>query len=450
MIRIFRFFVPASTLGLLLFESAVTVCAFLFSTYRLLNLDPDDYLLNNLGWLSIAFVSLSFLAGLYVQDLYSQVRVKSKLLLLQQLMMAVGIVFLLQALISVAGPNLYLPLPIVFAGSTASLVIIFIGRLLFHSYVLPRVVPERLLLIGDSPILADIAGHLEQHPQLGIQVAGCIGKVEFSGDAVTVPGLAEPFKCLEDVARHFSSRTIVAASPGARLAAELLELRFVGYAVYEASATYARISNREGLSGMNAARLLCLKEFEPGVRDVVFQRIADMVLAAAVILVSVPVMMAIAVMVRISFHGPALERRKRMGRNQSPFFLYSFRVCPDGAELEPEVTFMGRFLRRTGLYALPQLFNVLRGELAIVGPQPHRPEFHVELTRHIPFYPHRLKVRPGITGLAQIEKRRGPAIPDAIMELEYDLYYLKNASPMMSLFITLQSLKNVIVWGGQP
>ena len=117
--------------------------------------------------------------------------------------------------------------------------------------------------------------------------------------------------------------------------------------------------------------------------------------------------------------------------------LYSFRIVKN-TDSAPGDTLLGRILSRTGLYALPQFFNVLRNELSIVGPRPQSPDFNREL------------MRPGMTGLAQIEMRALPALPDCMVELEYDMYYLKYMSPMMDLFIALQSLKNILLWGGRP
>src|ERR1039457_1275846 len=136
MIRLFRVFVPTSTIALLVFETVVIISAFIVSTYQFLDLDPTDYLLNNLGLVSIALVSFSILAGLYLQDLYSQIRVKSRLLLAQQLLMVVGVAFLLQALISAVVPDLYLPFRVVLFGCAMCIATIFTGRLLFSIYVL--------------------------------------------------------------------------------------------------------------------------------------------------------------------------------------------------------------------------------------------------------------------------------------------------------------------------
>jgi lipopolysaccharide/colanic/teichoic acid biosynthesis glycosyltransferase len=435
MIRLFRVFVPASTLTLLAFETAVIISAFIISIYLFLDLDPTDYLLNNLGLVSVGLVSLSVLAGVYLQDLYSQVRVKSRLLLAQQLLMAAGMTFLLQALISAVVPeDLSLPFKVILAGCLMAITTMFAGRLLFSTYVLTRVGDERLLLIGESPLLDDIATYLEERPQLGIQVAGRVHK---------------PEAAVEELIRNSHSNRIVVGMPDAQLAAQLLELRFLGYSIQEAAGTYAKITNREALSGLGPPRLLYSKEFEPSARDQFFQAIGNTLIAAVCVIVLAPLMLLMAVLVWLWLRGPVLERRVRTGRGGAPFMLYSFRIVKN-TDSAPGDTLLGRILSRTGLYALPQFFNVLRNELSIVGPRPQSPDFNRELTRHIPFYPHRLKMRPGMTGLAQIEMRALPALPDCMVELEYDMYYLKYMSPMMDLFIALQSLKNILLWGGRP
>jgi lipopolysaccharide/colanic/teichoic acid biosynthesis glycosyltransferase len=438
MIRLFRVFVPASTLALLAFEGGIVFTAFIVSIYLFLDLDPTDYLLNNLGLVSVALVSFSVLAGVYLQDLYSQVRVKSRLLLAQQFLMVAGITFLLQALISAVAPELFLPFRVALFGCLMSIVTMFIARLLFSLYVLPRVATERLLLIGESPLLDDIDTYLAQRPQLGIQVAGHVRQ------------LSAPLTNLEELASHVHSNRIVVGMPGAHLAEELLELRFSGYSIQEAAATFAKISNREGLSGLGPTRLLYAKEFEPSARDMFFQAIGNILISAIAIIVLFPLMLLIAMLVWLYLHRSVLERQIRIGKGGALFTLYRFRVAKAATGSMPGDTFIGRFLSRTGLYALPQFFNVLRGDVSIVGPRPQRAEFVGEATRYIPFYPHRFKVKPGMTGLAQIEMRSLFGPPDCMVELEYDMYYLKYVSPTMDLFIALQSIKNILLWGGRP
>jgi lipopolysaccharide/colanic/teichoic acid biosynthesis glycosyltransferase len=227
-----------------------------------------------------------------------------------------------------------------------------------------------------------------------------------------------------------------------RLADELLELRFSGHTVEDAAGTYEKICNREGLNGLNAARLLYSKEFEPGTRALFFQTIGNCLVAATVLTLLSPLLLLIAALVRLSSHEGVIEGRLREGRH-GPFTLYNFRV---GAG----ETRVGRILCRTGLYALPQFIHVLRGQMSIVGPRPERPEFERELSRHLPFYPHRLNVRPGITGWSQIQMRHLAAPWDSIAELEYDLYYIKYFSPMLDVFVISQAIKILLLWGGQP
>jgi lipopolysaccharide/colanic/teichoic acid biosynthesis glycosyltransferase len=445
MIRLFRVFVPGSAFGLLIFEALLILSAFVFSGYLLLEVDPTDYLSSLPGLTSVALVWLSILFGIHFQSLYSQIRVRSRLLLLQQLLMVAGIAFLFQALISAVDPDLQIPLRVMLLGSLLSVAGIFAGRLLFSGYVLPWLGGERLLLIGNSPLLQDIATHLARNPQSGIRVAGHIGGPASEEAGLPEPGGEDQTGSLEDSIRTLEpSRLVVGFEGGlsSPLAHELLELRFSGHAIEDAPGTYEKICNREGLNGLNAVRLLYSKEFEPGARALFFQAIANHLIAAAVLILLSPLLPLIAALVRLSSREGVLDGQLREGRN-GPFLLYRFRVAAGG-------TGIGRILSRTGLYALPQFIHVLRGQMSIVGPRPERPEFERELSRHIPFYPHRLNVRPGITGWSQIHLRHLAPPRDSMTELEYDLYYIKYFSPMLDVFVIAQAIKSLLVWGGQP
>jgi lipopolysaccharide/colanic/teichoic acid biosynthesis glycosyltransferase len=437
MIRLFRVFVPASTIGLLAFETLIILGSFIASTYLFLDLDPTDYLLNGGGFLSIVLVSMSVLLGLYVQDLYSEIRMKSKLLLAQQLLMAAGLVFIVEALMNAIAPDLYLPLQVMGAGCVAAIAAIYIGRILFSTYVFPRVAAERLLLIGESPVFHDITTFIGQHPELGIEVAG----------QITDPNPPPPPHTLEESIRSYQSNRIVVAAPNAKLAGELLELRFLGYSIQEAVGTYAKISNRESLTGLTRERLLYTKEFEPSARYLFFWSISNTLIGGICLIVMGLPMLLIALMLRIFTTGPVIERRIRQGREGEPFTQYSF--CVSEADLSWP-SFAHRLLSRTGLYAFPQFWNVLRGEMSIVGPPPHAPEFAAAVAEYIPFYPHRLKVAPGMTGWSQIQMRHYAVPRDAAVELEYDLYYIKFATQTMNVFIIVQSIKNLLLWGGNP
>jgi lipopolysaccharide/colanic/teichoic acid biosynthesis glycosyltransferase len=300
---------------------------------------------------------------------------------------------------------------------------------------------DRLLLVGDGPLLDDLAGYLELHPQLGIHVAGRIRETGSAALPLDLTGMMQTFE----------SNGIVVGMPDSRLASELLELRFLGLSIQEAAGTYAKICNRESLVGLTPTRLLSSGEFEPSPRSLFFRAVIDKLLAAACLIVLSPLMLLLAGLVRLCFNGTVLERRIRGGRNGAPFTLYSFRVTStEGISSGARQARLGRLLTRTGLYALPQLFNVLCGQMSLVGPKPHGLEFMRELTGYIPVYPQRFKVTPGITGWSQIQMRHDSGPPDCMVELEYDLYYIKQVAPMMNIFVILQSIKNIMLWGGRP
>ena len=441
MIRLFRVFVPASTFALFLFEALLILASFVYSAYMLLEVDPADYLLNLPGAASVALVWISLLLGIHFQNLYSQIRVPSRLQLLQQLLIVAGVAFLIQALISAVAPDLQMPLRVMASGSLLSIAGIFAGRLLFVAYILPRVGGERLLLVGNSPLLDDLTSHLTRFPQSGIRVAGHIGKCGAEDGGPAESG-ADPANLQKAIEALDPSRIVVGFAGGlsAGLAHELLEMRFAGHAVEHAAGTYETICNREGLSGLNAARLLYSREFEPGTRLLFFQAIGNFLIAAALLTVLAPLLALVAAWLWLFSREGVFEAQPSAGR-KAPFTLYRFRVCDNR---------FGRLLTRTGLYALPEFVHVLRGQMSIVGPRPERPEFERELTGRIPFYPHRRNVRPGITGWSHIHTWHLAGPRDSMMELEYDLYYIKNFSLLLDILVVGQALKILLLWGGQP
>ena len=166
-------------------------------------------------------------------------------------------------------------------------------------------------------------------------------------------------------------------------------------------------------------------------------------------------MILVAIAVAVTSRGPVLFRQTRVGLNGDLFTIYKFRSMRVDAEAktgavwatknDPRVTPIGKYLRILRLDELPQIINVLRGEMAIVGPRPERPEFVQTLSEVIPFYRQRHAVKPGITGWAQINYKYGETMDDAIVKLEYDLYYIKNLSLSLDMYIIFNTVKAMLV-----
>ncbi len=169
-------------------------------------------------------------------------------------------------------------------------------------------------------------------------------------------------------------------------------------------------------------------------------------------------MLVVAIAVKLGSKGPILYRQRRVGMNGRVFTLYKFRSMYTDAESrtgavwatkdDPRITPVGRFIRKVRLDELPQFWNVVKGDMAIVGPRPERPEFVELLSQQIPYYRQRHAVKPGITGWAQISHKYGDTELDAMVKLEYDLYYIKHIAPALDFYIIFHTIKVMLLQRG--
>jgi exopolysaccharide biosynthesis polyprenyl glycosylphosphotransferase len=238
----------------------------------------------------------------------------------------------------------------------------------------------------------------------------------------------------------------------------LLELRFTGQMIEEAPSAYERICGRVCLKELRPSQLIYSGELGPRRTNVMYQSAINRITAVIGIVVSFPIMILTALAVRVSSSGPILYRQQRVGLNGAPFTIYKFRSMRVNAEAgtgavwasrnDPRVTAVGRIIRKIRFDELPQLFNVLLGDMSLVGPRPERPEFVREFSENIPYYRQRHSVRPGITGWAQINYKYGDTLEDTICKLEYDLYYIKNTCLSLDTYIIFHTIKAMLLSRG--
>jgi len=210
------------------------------------------------------------------------------------------------------------------------------------------------------------------------------------------------------------------------------------------------------LDSMNASWMILAEGFHQGiVRDTV-KRLFDLLVSAAMLVVCLPIMALTALLIKLESPGPVLYRQERVGQGCRTFTILKFRsMCVDAekdgkprwaGQNDSRVTLTGRFIRRTRIDELPQVFNVFFGDMSFVGPRPERPYFVQDLTQKIPYYGVRHTVKPGITGWAQVRYAYGATDEDAMNKLQYDLYYVKNHSLFLDLMILFQTAQ-VVLWG---
>jgi sugar transferase (PEP-CTERM system associated) len=464
MIRLFRVFIPASVIGLVISEVLISYFCYAGASIilsELINPDfsPVVFFQNDGGIYRIGLAVAVTVASLYFQDLYAQFRVKSLTLLMQQLCMAIGGSFLIQAFLTyLKKPEWAIPKWMMIFGSLLILILIPAWRLFYGSVVLKAIGTRRVLFLGTSSIIREIAAHLADHPELGMSNLGFVD----NDPAPDLPGgtVLGTIEDLAGIARDLKPDLVVVGMTERREELpvnDMLHLRFSGIHFEEApvtfEATFGRILTRQ----LRPSRLIFSGELGPGKRSLFWHTIYSLILALILTAIFAPVMAVVAVLVKLTSRGPVFHRQARVGLNDSTFTVYKFRSMYADAEAgtgpvwarkdDPRITPVGRWLRRLRLDELPQLLNVLRGEMSLVGPRPERPEFVTALSAKIPFYGYRHCVKPGITGWAQINYKYGDTMEDAIVKLEYDLYYIKNLALSLDTFIIFHTLKVMLFSG---
>jgi len=461
MTRFFRVYVPATTVALLVSEILLITSAFVVAVYFTLNVDPWVNLIYDGGLIHLVPVLLAILLGMHFNDLYSQFYVKSRIVLLQQLCLVMGGAFLVQGLLSYLSPDMRVSATVMAEGSGLAVVAIYFWRVLFSNFAINVMGRERLLLVGGSPLLEDIAKHLEAHPELGLEVAGYVDDAHQPGEPLRggkVLGTLPDLKEIVEATRPY--RVVVGMSERRNRmpVADLLELRFSGYIIEEAATAFERLCGRVCLKELRPAQLIYSGELGPRPENLLLQTMLNRVLAAAGLIVASPLMVLTALAVRLSSPGPILYRQVRVGLDDAPFTVYKFRSMRADAEAgtgavwaskdDPRVTRVGKIIRKLRFDELPQLFNTLKGDMSMVGPRPERPEFVRELSQKIPYYRQRHCVRPGITGWAQINFKYGDTLEDTMTKLEYDLYYIKNMSLSLDTYIVFHTVKAMLLSRG--
>ena len=238
----------------------------------------------------------------------------------------------------------------------------------------------------------------------------------------------------------------------------LLKCRMAGIVVHEAEAFFEHLSGKIPAEAMRPSYLIFNDGFGRSQRSEILKRTSDTILSVVGILLVWPLMLLTALLVRLDSPGPVLFKQTRVGVDGKPFTLMKFRSMRTDAEQvsgpvwatedDPRITRAGRFLRKSRLDELPQLFNVLGGHMSLVGPRPERPVFVEDLERQIPYYSQRHIVRPGVTGWGQINYPYGSSVEDALQKLQYDLFYVKNLSLMFDLSILFTTIKTVVLRKG--
>lgn len=462
MIRLFQVFFPTGVFALLISELVLCTACYVMAIVLTYSPFGDAYLIDEGGWVTLLPVVLTVVLMFYYQDMYLTLRIQSRTLLLQQISLAIGVAFLVQSLLNYGRTDLMMHRQIMLTGSILAAVVLGGYRLIYASHLLEILGQQRLLLVGRSPIMEEVARRVEERIELGMRVVGFLADEEEPRKLGEAPWLGRVEEIRRVVAETKPDRVVVGMADrrGQLPMMELLDLRFQGLAIETAATAYETVFGRLSIRELQPAEFVFSKTLRPSQAVMGMQQAYSCALALVALVIALPVMVLVALAVRMSSRGPVFYRQTRVGLNGKDFTLYKFRSMGVNAEAgtgavwasknDPRVTPLGKWLRKLRLDELPQLFNVLKREMTMVGPRPERPEFVRMLSEKIPYYRQRHYVKPGITGWAQINHKYGDTVEDTEMKLEYDLYYIKRQSVVFDFYIMFQTVKVMLLSrGGQ-
>ncbi|MFZ3339640.1 MAG: TIGR03013 family XrtA/PEP-CTERM system glycosyltransferase [Terriglobales bacterium] len=454
MIRLFNVYYPVRTLVLLIGEALIVWTSFLLGA--LYAWGDDSYIALNYdhGWEKICGVTLLVLLCSHLFDLYDTARLNTKGELYFRLLMVPGLLAFVLAGISWVRPTFLLGNGSSAIGLLILTVALFGWRMGFTWLIQLPILIERVYVLGTGERAQRLVLGLRQNPDIGVEVASWTGKLE---GAVTKEAVAVH---LLDVVNRQKVHRVIVAMPDRRGTIpmqELLELRMQGVKIEEAATWLERISGKIEVENLYPSWLVFGDGFRRSTVFRMVRRVISVVIALVGLILSIPLLPLIMLAIRLDSKGPVLYRQRRVGKGGKTFDVIKFRTMRQDAEKagpqwagnnDPRVTRIGRFLRMSRLDEIPQLWCVLKGEMAFVGPRPERPEFVEWLSKEIPYYGVRHMVRPGLTGWAQVKYKYGSTVQDAREKLQYDLFYIKNASIGLDLLIMFQTVKTVLLKRG--
>ena len=455
MIRLFNVYIPVRTLVLLVGEALIVWTSFLLGAVY--EFRQDSYLVLNYegGYIKLFIFTGVVLLCSHWFDLYDTGRLNAKGELYFRLLMVPGVLAFILAGIAYVRPNYLLGNGSSAVGLIILTVALFGWRLGFTWLVQLPILVEHVYVLGTGERAQRLVQGLRQNPELGVEIASWTGKME---GAVTRDSVAAHL--MEAVQKQKIHRVIVAMPDrrGTVPMRELLDLRMQGVKIEEATSWLEKMSGKIEVENLYPSWLVFGEGFRRSTIFIVVRRVISIIISLIGLILALPLFPLIMLAIRLDSKGPVFYTQARVGKAGRIFQVVKFRTMRQDAEAangpqwagdrDPRVTRVGKFLRASRLDEIPQLWCVLKGDMAFVGPRPERPEFIEWLSKEIPYYGMRHMVRPGLTGWAQVKYKYGSTVEDAREKLQYDLFYIKNVSIGLDLLIMFLTIKTVLLGRG--
>jgi sugar transferase (PEP-CTERM system associated) len=461
MIRLLNAYFPKRILFLGISETCLVVLAFIVAAIaRLGATDASLMLIYEQGLLKILSLSGAFIICMYYFDLYDSSILSNKREVLTRLVQVVGTVSIVLAFLYYIYPPLELGRGIFIIGLAIVAVTLMLWRRLFFAINGRPQFAERAVIFGDAHVGQLLLDEVRTRPELGLRIVARIS--EDVEQAIESGNVSDPLRA--DLTRFVESqrvnRIILAMRErrGKLPVQQLLRLKNRGVNVQDGASLYEAVTGKVLYESLVIGGLI----FSTGLRTsrvtLAVKRASSFLFSALALLITFPLLLIIAPAIKLTSEGPVFYKQKRVGRDNKIFDCYKLRTMRADAEAQtgaafavdndPRVTSVGRFLRTLRLDEIPQLWNVIKGDMNLIGPRPERPEFVRRFDQEIPCYNLRHIILPGITGWAQVRYGYGNSIEDTKEKLGYDLFYIKNLSQGLDLLILFHTIKIVLLGRG--
>ena len=463
-LRVFKQYYPARNFffalgeGLFLFAS-VLAAAWIIMGASALRLGSPWIPLKGL------LVTIVCQSCLYYNDLYDLNITDSFQELTVRLLRALGGAAIVLGVIYFVFPGSIIGSTIYFINVGIAIALIFIWRV-GYNFILERgMFNQKIMVLGSNRLAENIIAEIAGKKNCGYDVTIVVPEINdnrvFSNKLIKAGIIKKDYNGLCDHATELGIRTVVVALSEKRdffPVKELLKCRISGIDIMEGASFYEMLTGKLLVEQISPGWLIFSEGFQKSFRLKLFKRSADIMFSLVMLVLLLPLMAVVAVLIKLESKGPVFFSQERVGENRVPYRVHKFRSMRSDAEKhtgpvwarsdDDRVTRVGRFIRKWRVDEIPQLWNVLKGEMSFVGPRPERAYFVEQLEAEIPFYAERFTVKPGLSGWAQVSYRYGASVEDAVEKLNYDLFYIKNMSFLMDMMIVFKTVKTVLFGEG--
>ena len=455
MLCFFKQYYPIRNIFFIIGEGVFIYVAVTISSMILLGV--DSFMAQPWVFIKILLITSVCQSSLYYNDLYNLRIADSYMELGLRLMQALGFASIFIAFVYLLWPQAIIGKGIFLIGICFCIMLIVSWRFCYNMILKHKFFDEKIFLIGSGELANKIRREISIRKDSGYDILGELeesnGKVRVNSSEYCGPYYAG----LCDVAKAMEIKKIISCFKEKRHQfpiSELLKCKVQGIDVVEGNSFYEMLTGKLNVAELHPTWLIFSDGFRKSRTRRFMKRLSDLFLVIILLIAFAPVMLVVALLVKLDSRGPVFFSQERIGENKRVYLMHKFRSMVSDAEKECgpvwaeandcRITRVGSVIRKLRFDELPQLWNVLKGEMSFVGPRPEREHFVNELENVVPYYSERFSVKPGITGWAQVRYWYGASVQDAIEKLNYDLFYIKNMSTLMDLMIVLRTIKIVL------